>query len=587
MLTEPMKYSLPVLLSIAISGCATNSPLRDARIAWDGSTVAARSSQCTRAYAATDKLIWDELGNISTSVATREALNTNVNRIVAPQLKSADTEVSRCWKSSYENHQDLTPIPGPEAASTLPPPGYDLLLAEFDDQGERTDVASGQVAFKQSEVNLIESRLEGLLAEELARNPDGGLNLVVFTHGWHGSASATDSYSIWFKAILQEITSLEQTSRRSICESNRRALQATSDSSQRSELRDKLASYACPQTNAAGQGSFARRRTVGIEVAWRGDSETIPWLTWANFWDRKGAAQTMATGGVHDLFARLHKFYIAHSCHSPGATQSPGGNSCDAVHLLALGHSFGALIDYHVLNDDLAAGVLGDHSGRAYGFGDLTVFLNPAFEGEREVTLMDAGLNHDPYPGQSAGMDRAANTDLPGWPSKAQMPVLVTLQSKGDWATHYAFPFARFFTGFFENTPTAGERDRSLQASGWIEPYITHHLSSGVPDTKSTCDDTTGQPLWFCPFDLTHETPEPHPLVLRWQGSQNRPDYFPLWLVTVDKSIMSNHDDISNPVIIGFVAQLFRAAYEQSELIHEASRRREAESHPASPLHAP
>ncbi|MFX8696410.1 hypothetical protein ABTM58_20370, partial [Acinetobacter baumannii] len=67
-------------------------------------------------------------------------------------------------------------------------------------------------------------------------------------------------------------------------------------------------------------------------------------------------------------------------------------------------------------------------------------------------------------------MDRAANTDLPGWPSKAQMPVLVTLQSKGDWATHYAFPFARFFTGFFENTPTAGERDRSLQASGWIEP---------------------------------------------------------------------------------------------------------------------
>lgn len=494
-------------------------------------------------------------------------------------MNGTDTEVSRCWQSSYENHQDLTSTRGTDAASNPPPPGYDLLLAEFDDQGERTDVSLGHVPFKESEVALIESRLEGLLAEELARNPNGGLNVVVFTHGWHGSASATDSYSIWFKAILQEITRLEDTSRRSICESSRRTLQTTPDPGEQNELRGKLASYACPLTTAAGPGGFARRRTVGIEVAWRGDSETIPLLTWANFWDRKGAAHNMATGGVHDLFARLHKFYIAHSCHSPDATHTPDGDTCDAVHLLAVGHSFGALIDYHILNDDLASGVLGDRSGRAYGFGDLTVLLNPAFEGEREVTLMEAGLTHGAYPTQIAGVDGTPKSDLPTWPSEAQMPILVTLQSKGDWATHYAFPFARFFTGFFENTPGTGEYGRSLRASGWITPYITHHLSEGASGAKNSCEDVTPHPPWFCPFDVTHETPGPHPLVLQWQGSADRPPYFPLWLVTVDKSIMSDHDDISNPVVIGFVAQLFRAAYEQSELIHEVSRRKEAEQH--------
>jgi hypothetical protein len=38
----------------------------------------------------------------------------------------------------------------------------------------------------------------------------------------------------------------------------------------------------------------------------------------------------------------------------------------------------------------------------------------------------------------------------------------------------------------------------------------------------------------------------------------------------VDQKIMRNHDDISNPAIVRFVAQLFKAAYEQQDLIHEA-----------------
>jgi hypothetical protein len=36
----------------------------------------------------------------------------------------------------------------------------------------------------------------------------------------------------------------------------------------------------------------------------------------------------------------------------------------------------------------------------------------------------------------------------------------------------------------------------------------------------------------------------------------------------VDTSIMRNHDDIWNPLIIGFVVKLFRDVYDQADNIH-------------------
>src|SRR5215469_17607798 len=125
-------------LSLSLTGCATNDPLRDARLAWDGSTVYARPAQCDDSYAATDQLIWKELQNPNTTVDSRGKLNKSVDKIIAPQLNSPDMQVSKCWKTSYENHQGLKPAKTDDAQPDVPLPGYDLLVAEFDDQGERT-----------------------------------------------------------------------------------------------------------------------------------------------------------------------------------------------------------------------------------------------------------------------------------------------------------------------------------------------------------------------------------------------------------------------------------------------------------------
>ncbi len=561
--------TLLVLILSAISSCATNGPLREAALAWDGTTILPRPAACDLPYATTDGLIWQELNNRNTSVDSRKTLSQNVERIIDQSLNDRSNSVSKCWTVSYENHQHL-PNLGPEKTGALgQPPEYDLLVAEFDDQGERTDVSVGHTPFQKSEVALIESRLNQMLAEENNGSRNGGLNIVVFTHGWHGNASADNDYSVWFKAILEQITALEKRSRRTICHTNRVALAETNDPVTRSTISGTLQSRACPAGSADDGRQFAIHRTVGIEITWRGDSENIPYLTWANFQDRESAAQTLARGAVHDLMSRLHKFYLEHSCHGAAATQTAGSRYCDTVHLLTVGHSFGALIDYQSLNGDLATGLLGNSLDRAYGFGDLTVLLNPAFEGEREITLVDAAGTRAAYPDGEAVNQVPGESKGPSWPSKAQMPTVVTLQSTADWATHYAFPFARFFTGFFENRPGAGEYARSLAASGWIRLYKTHALTPGAAGTKDSCVIDATSIAWFCPFDLLNEEVQPNPLALSWASDVSRPPYFPVWTVAVDKSIMRNHDDISNPMIIRFVAQLFRAAYEQSELLDE------------------
>jgi hypothetical protein len=555
---------------MSLAGCATNEPRREAQLAWDGHVALARPSVCDELYAQTDYLIWREMKDANTSVESRKRVNDQLNQLIGPQLRDVTNSASRCWRSSYENHQGL-PRPKDENGNLRDPaPSYDLMIAEFDDQGERADVSVAQVNFEKSQVALIESQLAAMLDEEVTKG--GGLDIIVFTYGWHGSAAATDDYSVWFKAILEQTAEFEVTSRRAVCKGSRQSLGKAAESQEHEKLEARAESYSCEPGGSPAGIVFANRRTVGIEIAWRGDSEVIPLLTWANFWDRKGAAGTVAQGAIHDLMARLHKFYIAHSCHGRDVSRTPSDEACDTVHMLTVGHSFGALIDWYALNDGLSTGLLGDSKTRAYGYGDLTVLLNPAFEGEREKTLFDAAIHHARYPERLVDADRGRSSDTMRWPSGAQMPTLVTLQSRGDWATHYAFPVARFFSGLFENTPGAGEYGRSLRAPGWIDSYQTHALKPGPTGGKDDCDLSGHHPAWFCPFDLDNEGAKPNPLTLKWNGAVDVPAYLPLWTVSVDTSIMRDHDDISNPAIVRFIAQLFRAAYEQEDLIHERRR---------------
>jgi hypothetical protein len=567
------------MLALTGVGCETNQPWRSA----DATVVQqAAGSECQQVFSTLDKAIWSKLNDPTADDQARtDFLNDETRKIHQAH--------SPCWNSSYEPHTSDDP-------STHPP--YDLFVAEFDDQGMPADKVARGLPFNKSEIYLIEQKLRSILADEQKRY--GGINLIVFTHGWHGDARADNNYSIEIKAILQEMSSVEAGS------SPRRITPF----------------YHADATGNHEAVTATPRRTVGIEIAWRGDSLENPTILFIsgsrnalNIWDRKHAAETVAKGSIHDLLEFLNDFYLTNSCSEGGSAAGELEARCDSVHMLTIGHSFGALITYSTLIGRIERGLNSGCDDRAYAFGDLTVLLNPAFEGSRYAPVFESAMHHPDVFGHFPGGGEpdsvcapAAETAQPhsqkadddGY-EQVQLPVMVTLQSAGDTATGKLFPIFKFFTTPFTNTPFDDESRNERQAAGWVAGFRTHQLGLQSSSPVKVCFVGPSDPKWYCPRGWQTTAVEPslsasttlaeQREVLQWAGVKGAsvPQYMPIWSVMVSSSIMANHDDIWNPRIVKLMAELFRDAFEQSDGRHyrRAQQLEQTRQQPATPGSAP
>ena len=513
---------LGIVIMFGVTGCV--APWRAYRDASQQTVVSAAPGNCQKKYDDTD----EEIGKIAEDF---QKSNKYRNQWLSEESKKIDPK-DNCWKSAYEHHRQ-----------------YDVFYAEFDDEGNATDVTQADGAkYSESELYLIKQKLSAMVKDQ-------PLNVVVFTHGWHGSASARDSYSIEFKGMLLDIANGDA----------KKASERTAESSARIKTKRD-------PNDANPSGGY---RTVGIEVAWRGDSLDTPGLKYLNVWDRKLAADTISKGAVHDLFAFLNGFYLEHSCH--GSRAQPG---CGQVHMLSVAHSFGALIDFQAFVGRLESGLAVDGCDRAYGFGDMTILLNPAFEGTRYRPYFNTAMDRSNYLGDPA----SPGCSNEAWGTKeVQVPTVVVLQSKGDWATEWTFPFLRWFSARAARTLSKEESVEQIQAVGWVEKFRTHSLTltedTEAVDSCLPTEATTliGAPKSYCPFS--------DPMAEKGMKSSNRtqglvlsfdpsgledkpPSYMPAWSVAVDKCIMQDHDDFWNPQIVRLIRILFEDAYEQSERLH-------------------
>jgi len=512
--------SAVIIALLFLAGCAPMGPLRNA----DQATIS-HTANCQTQYTQTDKDIYDIATDFSKT-------NDDRNRFLNDEKKKIPSD-QPCWTTAYERHEH-----------------YDLLYTEFDDEGNATDVARG-ASYKDSELYLVETELPKLLAEY------SGLNIVVFTHGWHGNASARNAYSIEFKGLL-----LDMAKREAILAKGRPP----------------------PRTAVPAANPTNEFRTIGIEVAWRGDS----FDTYVNVWDRKLAADTISKGAVHELFAYLNQFYLDHSCHNVAHSNSASAQSCTtgSVHMLSMGHSFGALIDFQAFVGRIESGLNVDPCNRAYGFGDMTILLNPAFEGARYRSLFNNAMNRSAtwgnYYGDIAQSDKCPSTS-PEIDVGPQIPTVVTLQSKGDWATGTTFPIFRWTSTRFSQTVSDAEAYEQIHAIGWVPAFRTHTLAFAPADsTNDICvnsPDFSGPngPKSFCPFADTHvntdatDSNKYDKLLLTLDPADVKPslpNFLPLWSVAVDTKIMYDHDDFWNPQIVRLISLLFEDAYEQSERLH-------------------
>jgi hypothetical protein len=198
-------------------------------------------------------------------------------------------------------------------------PEYSLSVIEFDDQGWYHDLAQRDALMR----FLEETGGEDLL-------------IVVFVHGWKHNAAASDDNLRSFRALLSDARSSEDQRETS-------------------------------------------RRVLGVYLSWRGRSLYGNWL-WMNasFWTRKSAAFRVAVGSVREVLAKLRAEQRQRNRYT---IDDPVERRGQGTRLVLAGHSFGALILFSAVAENLIESVARSHERVVRPFGDLVILINPAFEG--------------------------------------------------------------------------------------------------------------------------------------------------------------------------------------------------------------
>ena len=389
--------------------------------------------------------------------------------------------------------------------------GYELGFVEFDDQGwfwdrRQLDAVTGMIR--------KEAGLHG--------GDPRGLIVLSFVHGWKHNASHDDENVRMVRRILSQLSAAEE-------------IEARKD-------------------------GRPARGVVGVYGGWRGLSATLEPFKELSFWDRKSAAHQVGHGSLTELLVTLET--IQQECNARA--------DVPRSELILLGHSFGGTAMYSALSQIVAERYVNtiERGKRLKPLGDVIVLLNPAFEASRHYNLNDLATSTSRYPAD-------------------QRPVLAIFTSEGDWATHYAFPLGRFFSNLFENYRGDAKHDDQSQANreavGWFTPFRTHRLvydadaKAELPESHTTLDVRQKDKK-----KREHKLPGPAQLDRsmenvraprsKWVPNNQRPLEYsfddcvlkpessyregdPILVVSVDKRIMKDHDDIDDKVLINFLRE--------------------------------
>ncbi len=421
---------------------------------------------------------------------------------------------------------------------------YDLLFAEFTDQGLQFPEGLDGIGEAHRQIDHI---LDGL--NRIESGSTNGISLIVFVHGWRHNASYDDSNVQDFRKLLE------------------------------------AAAHAERETGY---------RVVGIYVGWRGQSSQIPGLEYLTFWGRKEAAARVAQGSTRELFNRLRNFRCARNRPSnPETRSSRGFDDCSwtptsdrpraRVNTVLAGHSFGAWILYNSLAGALLETVAHHHDADQHGpanlrYADLVVLLNPAFEASRFTPLHRI-------------------SSRPTARESYQTPMLVSVTSENDKATHWLFPLGRYVNSLLERTVGDEERRTFFSTPGHTPGYITHSLKF-IGHEAGTCagwqdltrffeavgsrpDDLQARDAMNAAAEanLQSEVAHSRQFVRNYATTGNRgvrkfcsglelEAHRPspesqvvhntiVWNVQARSNVMAEHNDHSNPHLLDFIRELY------------------------------
>jgi hypothetical protein len=388
----------------------------------------------------------------------------------APQLGYRDAE-GECQASDPGTcfPAPVLKITGYKLPEPLPstPVSYTLSIVEFDDHG---------VLAKPAQLD----RIIELLKREAAQHD---LSIVVYVHGWRHNASRGDEDIRNFQNLLGLL-------------------------------------------DLAEQQSQPKRKVVGIYVAWpgalfAGRGLVTDIVNTPSFWTRKEGANRVAEGTIRELFAKVREVQQERNGDC-GSAAKP----CN-TRLVTIGHSFGALVAYSAVHQELVTSAVRPDEMPVTGLGDLVILINPAFEGVRYASIQRLVEGRKDYP---AG----------------QPPVLITFASRGEKANRFFFPLGRYVTLLTgREWPSSRSQLNDLAYTiGFVDRFKTHDLSVVPAGTRAapegpTCGDR-GQPLpgWTRHYPLPDHGQEAVLAHAQYNPSN------PFWLVSTDAALVPNHSTI-------------------------------------------
>ena len=351
---------------------------------------------------------------------------------------------------------------------------YLIGFVEYSDQGwEYNSGTQRHALLKRLEADLKSPAYQGTVF----------INLI-FVHGWHHNANDGDCNVNEFRAMVRQVSA----------DVNEAAKKA---------------------------GIGVNFRINGVYVGWRGESVRIPALRQATIFSRRTAAEHIAKGSVRELFADFRQLQYS--------DQVKETIPNDRVRTMVVGHSFGGLIAFHSLSQELISSLTLHKKVAVVGsdgvqrcaatekvprlWPDFIVLINPAFEASRFEAIHSAAA-----PG-------------PGCPHEVQRPKMIVVTADNDVATGKLFPLFRSIASIFEEydstseTARENERTANLHAIGFLDRYKTHRLEL-VRNGTVACVKQYQDPI--------SETLKSDP-------------HFPILVVGVTAEIVNGHDGFLYP----------------------------------------
>jgi pimeloyl-ACP methyl ester carboxylesterase len=319
----------------------------------------------------------------------------------------------------------------------------------------------------------------------------------------------------------------------------------------------------------------------GVYFAWPGETLEVPYLEYLTFWNRKQAAERIASNG--DCLDAIELLSAAARLHQSN-------------YVFLIGHSFGGLILERTVEHSLRT-LQGQKVKPPW---DLAVMLNPASDSVLARQLVSDLYNlydyyPDPVPGNPLHWGGYFKPKSGGEPIPESQPTVVELQSENDTATGRVFPIGSKLGVVVDGhwswnqvqvprtRRMVSERDFYLSTPG-NDPYLVNYeivRSSGTfPGDWDAFDyNLENNPvggIFFTSAPKGSETAakagqqsrpaasgpktQPQAWQLRFVADHDKfiGVHVPFWIVRVPSDIIDNHGGIWSDNNMALMAAIFR-----------------------------